>query len=87
VVAPPEMGQALEEIRRESDVRRKQEAGDTLGVDPELDEFMVPSLLKPSISVLLFSFSLSSPYKKDDDTIIFDSSFYFHILACVGHIL
>ncbi|KAJ8451622.1 hypothetical protein Cgig2_018256 [Carnegiea gigantea] len=40
VVAPPEMGQVLEEIRRKSDMRRRQQAGDTLGVDPELDEFM-----------------------------------------------
>jgi len=57
VAAPPEMEKILEEIRRESDVKRTQEAGDTLGVDPELDEFMVPPFQNPQFQFCSFFLS------------------------------
>lgn len=45
VGAPPEIAQMLEEIRQESDLCNRHAVTTCLGVDPELDEFMVLILI------------------------------------------
>lgn len=58
VGAPPEIAHFLEGIRQESDLCNRHTVTTCLGVDPELDEFMVtPSFSKIKISL---SFSLFS---------------------------
>jgi hypothetical protein len=47
VGAPPEVATLLEEIGRER--RAAAAAGGEVGVDPELDEFMVRQALTPSV--------------------------------------
>lgn len=43
--APPEIANMLEEMKQENDLYRRRGGGRTcIGVDPELDEFMVPYL-------------------------------------------
>lgn len=53
VGAPPEIACLLEEIRRENDVCKRDVVVSTcVEADPELDEFMVPSLFLPFLLLL-----------------------------------
>lgn len=60
VGAPPEIASFLDEIRRENGFSRRDVGLSCLGADPELDEFMVPTLfhLLNMHLLLLLVFSL-----------------------------
>lgn len=56
VGAPPELAHILEKIRRESDQLSRRTVGSTcMGVDPELDEFMVVSFFLFRRCVVLYA--------------------------------
>ena len=45
VGAPPEIASLLDEIRRENDVYKHDHVNSCIGADPELDEFMVKTIV------------------------------------------